>query len=97
VVLSRSGLTRLVDRLEAQGHVERRRCPSDARGAHAIITPSGMKRLRAAAGTHVASVRRLFLDRFSESELRTLAGLWERLELEAPFPGQPGCAPSDGD
>jgi DNA-binding MarR family transcriptional regulator len=96
VVLSRSGLTRLVDRLEAEGYVERRRCPSDARGAHAIITQAGRERLRDAVGTHVTSVRRLFLDRFSETELRTLAGLWERLELEAPAAGAPGCAPSDG-
>jgi DNA-binding MarR family transcriptional regulator len=80
IVLSRSGLTRLVDRLVAEGYVERRRCPSDARGALATLTPAGFERVRDAAGTHLQSVRRLFLDRFSGPELEALGSYWERLD-----------------
>jgi DNA-binding MarR family transcriptional regulator len=97
VVLSRSGLTRLVDRLESQGYVERHRCPSDARGAHAVITDTGMERLRSAADTHVAAVRRLFVERFSEAELRTMASFWRRLDVEGPSDQDAACSAPDGD
>ena len=82
VVLSRSGLTRLVDRLVEQGYVERRSCPSDARGALAAITPRGLERVREAAGTHIESVRRLFHDRLRRSDLEALDDCWERLAAE---------------
>ncbi len=62
VLLSRSGITRLVDRLEASGMVERSACASDARGAEAILTPAGLQRLRTATETHMAGVRRYYLD-----------------------------------
>ena len=62
VLLSRSGITRLVDRLEAAGMVERSVCPTDARGAMAALTPAGLDRLRAASGTHLDGVARYFLD-----------------------------------
>ncbi len=62
VLLSRSGITRLVDRLEADGMVERFACPTDARGSMASITHLGVSRLRAAARTHHDGVRRYFLD-----------------------------------
>jgi DNA-binding MarR family transcriptional regulator len=80
VLLSRSGLTRLVDRLEGEGLVERRSCPSDLRGQNALITDRGRKLFAEARGTHLAGVRREFLARLSESELAELAGLWERFE-----------------
>ena len=89
VVLSRSGLTRLVDRLTEQGYVERQRCPSDARGAHAVLTAAGLRRVRRAGPTHVASVRRLFHSRFSDDELRALGEFWERLAGPAGVGGQP--------
>jgi DNA-binding MarR family transcriptional regulator len=79
VLLSRSGLTRLVDRLERAGLVERRECEDDARGLLAIITEEGRELWTKARGTHLAGVRRLFLDRFSQEEQRTLGGLFERL------------------
>lgn len=79
VVLSRSGLTRLVDRLVQQGYVERRPCPSDARGALAVLTPEGLRRVREAAGTHIESVRRLFHARLRDSDLNALGDCWERL------------------
>jgi DNA-binding MarR family transcriptional regulator len=62
VLLSRSGITRLVDRLVAAGMVERSACTTDARGAEAALTGAGLERLRAASSTHLDGVRRLFLD-----------------------------------
>jgi DNA-binding MarR family transcriptional regulator len=79
VLLSRSGLTRLVDRLERQGLLKRERCESDARGLFAEITPEGRRAFAAARKTHLDGVRRLFLARFSPDELRTLGALWEKL------------------
>jgi DNA-binding MarR family transcriptional regulator len=79
VLLSRSGLTRLVDRLERDGLLKRTRCESDARGFFAEITPKGRRTFAAARETHLEGVRRLFLDRFSRAELRTLGGLWRKL------------------
>ena len=79
VLLSRSGLTRLVDRLEREGLLKRERCESDARGLFAEITPAGRQVFDAARRTHLDGVRALFLDRFSRDELRTLGGLWQKL------------------
>jgi len=79
VLLSRSGLTRLVDRLERQGLLKRERCESDARGLFAEITPAGRRAFAAARKTHLDGVRRVFLNRFSRDELRTLGGLWQKL------------------
>jgi DNA-binding MarR family transcriptional regulator len=79
VLLSRSGLTRLVDRLERQGLLRRERCASDARGLFAEITDEGRTVFAAARKTHLDGVRRLFLDCFSRDELRTLGGLWQKL------------------
>ena len=61
-LLTRSGMTRLVDRLEKQGLVRRERCAADGRGTYAVITPEGAARFAAARPTHIAGVRRLFLD-----------------------------------
>ena len=72
VILSRSGITRLVDRLEAQGAVERIACQTDARGQEARLTEAGLDRLRSAARTHLDGVHRLFLDRLSADELSAL-------------------------
>jgi DNA-binding MarR family transcriptional regulator len=80
VLLSRSGLTRLVDRLERDGLLKRERCDSDARGFFAEITPEGRRAFAAARKTHLDGVRRVFLSRFSREELRTFGDLWERLE-----------------
>jgi DNA-binding MarR family transcriptional regulator len=78
-LLSRSGLTRLVDRLERQGLLTRERCESDARGWFAEITPEGRRVFGAARKTHLDGVRRAFLSHFSRDELRTLGGLWQKL------------------
>jgi DNA-binding MarR family transcriptional regulator len=79
VILSRSGLTRLVDRLERDGLLVRESCPSDARGAFAKLTPAGHEKLRAARATHLAGVRSLFLDHFSAEEQELLGRFWERV------------------
>jgi DNA-binding MarR family transcriptional regulator len=77
--LSRSGLTRLVDRLERDGLIERCSCEHDARGAYACLTAIGRERLQAARGTHMAVIREQFLSRFTDSELGALAAMWERI------------------
>jgi DNA-binding MarR family transcriptional regulator len=79
VLLSRSGLTRLVDRLEREGLLRRAPCPSDARGAFAEVTPAGRARLAEARPTHLAGVRERFLSHFEAGELALLASLWERV------------------
>jgi DNA-binding MarR family transcriptional regulator len=79
VLLSRSGLTRLVDRLEKAGLVERQECRSDQRGFFAVITEQGRMLFREAAATHLEGVRRLFLAELSEDERRLLGELWARL------------------
>ena len=79
VLLSRSGLTRLVDRLVRTGLVERRECEEDARGLLAAITSDGRRLFTEARQTHLAGVRRLFLDRYSVEEQKTLGSLFERL------------------
>lgn len=77
--LSRSGLTRLVDRLERDGLLERCSCDHDARGSYACLTVVGHERVEEARVTHLAAVREHFLCRFSESELSVLAEMWERI------------------
>jgi DNA-binding MarR family transcriptional regulator len=79
VLLSRSGLSRLVSRLEKQGLLEREECASDARGAFASITDAGRERLAEARATHRAGVRDRFLDKLGERELRQLSRAWSRL------------------
>jgi DNA-binding MarR family transcriptional regulator len=88
--LSRSGLTRLADRLEKEGLLERCSCEHDARGAYACLTDLGRERLRAARGTHLAVVREQFFSRFSEVELSLLADMCQRI---APCNGadSPSC------
>ena len=77
--LSRSGLTRMVDRLERDGLLERCSCEHDARGSYACLTHAGRERLEAARGTHLAVAREQFLSHFSEAELTILADMWERI------------------
>jgi DNA-binding MarR family transcriptional regulator len=79
VLLSRSGVTRLVDRLERDGLVERIPCEDDARGQYAVLTERGREAFDAARATHLAGVRRLFLERLECDDLRRMAGYWERL------------------
>ncbi len=79
VVISRSGLTRLVERLEHRGLVERRRGDRDPRMTFARITRAGLDKLAEATPTHLEGVKRLFLDKLSAREARVLAGVFIRL------------------
>jgi DNA-binding MarR family transcriptional regulator len=77
--LSRSGLTRLVDRLEREGLLERCSCEHDARGSYACMTTDGRERLEEARVTHLAVVREHFFSHFGEGELSLMADMWERI------------------
>jgi DNA-binding MarR family transcriptional regulator len=82
LLLSRSGLTRLVDRLAAQGLVERHSCDSDRRGTYARLTDAGLERFREARPTHLRGVREHFLDHISERDLDRLGAVWKRIGPE---------------
>ena|SRR2546425_828265 len=79
VFLTASGITRLLDGLEREGYVERVRCDSDRRVTYAVLTEAGYEKLREAADTHMVGVQELFIGRFSEDELESLAGLLGRI------------------
>ena len=79
VELSRSGLTRLVDRLVGEGLVCREPSPDDARGTYTVLLPAGFERLRRAAPGHLAAIQRYFLAHFSDAELRELDALLRRV------------------
>ena len=79
LILTPSGVTRLLDGLERAGYVEKRSCDSDARVTYAVLTDGGLEKLREASETHFAGVRDLFEDRFTETELETLGALLARL------------------
>jgi DNA-binding MarR family transcriptional regulator len=83
ILLTPSGITRLLEGLERCGYVERASCESDARVTYAQLTRDGFEKLRAAAATHVEGIRAYFAERFSVAELKSLRALLERLPLEA--------------
>jgi DNA-binding MarR family transcriptional regulator len=78
-MLTRSGITRLVDGLVSGGFIERTSCASDARVSYAQLTDQGLAKLRHAGCTHVRSIRRLFLEHFNPEETGQLATLLGRL------------------
>lgn len=80
VLLSRSGLTRLVDRLENRGLLVRSRPPADVRQVYAEITDAGCDLLDQAAPAHVAGIRAQFLDRLTPADVDALAAIWRRLD-----------------
>jgi len=79
LILTASGVTRLLDGLERAGLVERAACANDRRVTYAVLTDAGRARLEAASDSHVASVRAFFEERFSDAELDRLAALLGRL------------------
>ena len=81
LLLTASGITRLLDGLEREQLVEKARCESDARVTYAVLTDIGLARLTAASETHVAGVQDLFESRFSAAEIETLAKLLGRLPV----------------
>ncbi|MGZ4289532.1 MAG: MarR family winged helix-turn-helix transcriptional regulator [Gaiellaceae bacterium] len=81
VVLTASGITRLLEGLERSGYVRKETCASDARVSYAKLTDDGRAKLRVAADTHLRGIDQLFLSRYSGSELATLAELLGRLPV----------------
>ena len=84
VLLTPSGITRLLDGLQRCRYVEKAACDTDARVVYAKLTDGGLAKLREATVDHVASIRALFGERFTEDELSTLCDFLERLQPEAP-------------
>lgn len=81
VLLTASGITRLLDGLERSGYVEKAFCSSDARVTYAKLTGAGRRKLDEARVTHLRGVEELFTGRYSGDELETLAGLLSRLPM----------------
>jgi DNA-binding MarR family transcriptional regulator len=77
-MLSRSGMTRLIDRLEREGMVGRSSCDKDGRGCYAVVTSEGREAFDAARTTYIAVVRSGFLSHFTVDEMRDLADLLQR-------------------
>jgi DNA-binding MarR family transcriptional regulator len=106
VLLSKSGLTRLIDRMETEGLVRRERCPSDRRGAFAVLTPEGRSTFRRAAPVHLRGIQEHFARHLDDDEAVTLNDALARVSsaarrtararqpgrLEPPSPGQPSQA-----
>ena len=78
-LLSRSGMTRLVDRLERQGLLARDTCASDARGCFAVLTDAGEALLAKARVTHLDGVRARFLAHLEPEDYERVSALWERV------------------
>jgi DNA-binding MarR family transcriptional regulator len=95
VLLSASGVSRLVDRLERGSLVRRERCSADGRGYWAVLTTHGESKFREARATHLAGVRRLFLRHFAGDDLTRLADYWERVLPGATKPVEPSGADDD--
>jgi DNA-binding MarR family transcriptional regulator len=79
LLLSPSGITRLLEGLERAGLCRRTTCPTDLRVAYAELTPEGRERLEAASCAHVGSIRALMEEHFSEDELHELGEMLARL------------------
>ena len=90
VVLTASGITRLLDGLERAGLVEREACSSDRRVVYAVLTDAGVEKLREASASHFAQIDELYGARFEEQELERLATLLSRLvEADDELPCDP--------
>lgn len=87
VLLSKSGVTRLIDRLVADGLVERGSCLVDARGAEAVLTDEGLTRLRAASKTHLRGIREHFLGVLQAADLEVLERTMTAVARRACPPG----------
>lgn len=94
--ISRSRLTHRVNRLEQEGLVRRSSCPTDRRGALAVLTEDGRERLLAAAPTHVDGLRRFLTQRLDHEELQTLTALLRKVLEGLGEPGIPALPPGIG-
>ena len=92
LMLTPSGVTRLLDGLERDGWVRKGQCDSDARVTYAVLTDEGRERLESAGRTHVGQIQEIFDQRFSAEELETLGALLGRLPGAA-VAGAESCSP----
>lgn len=83
VILSKSGVTRLIDRLVADGLVERSACLADARGAEAVLTDLGLARLRAASATHLRGITEHFLQPLRSTDVEALEVAMRAISVSA--------------
>jgi DNA-binding MarR family transcriptional regulator len=88
LLLTASGITRLLDGLERSGYVRKAQCASDARVTYAVLTDAGIEKLKAASETHMAGIRELFESRYTDDEIVTLGHLLARLSE----PGETDCS-----
>jgi DNA-binding MarR family transcriptional regulator len=93
ILLTASGITRLLDGLERSGFVERAACDTDRRVVYAVLTDRGHAKLREAAATHIEQIEGLFGQRFEASELETLVTLLGRLGDDG---SEEACEPPAG-
>jgi DNA-binding MarR family transcriptional regulator len=84
VLLTASGITRLLDGLEQSGLVERGSCASDRRVVYAVLTDAGLQKLREASRSHVAQIDELFAAHYGDEELETVGDLLSRIGGEDP-------------
>ena len=89
-LLSRSGMTRLVDRLERDGLLRRDTCSSDARGCFAVLTERGEEVLAGARATHLSGVRRRFLAHLDAEDVAALGVAFNKV-----LAGNPDLSPGD--
>lgn len=99
VTLSKSGVTRMVDRLVSDGLVERSACVADARGAEAVLTDRGLARLREASGTHLRGIDEHFLALLDSGDLavieRAMSSVARRAGAAEGGSEAERCAPDD--
>ena len=84
VLLTASGITRLLDGLEQSGYVERAACDSDRRVVYAVLTETGLQKLRDASTSHVAQIDELFGQHYDQTELERFGDLVSRLGDSGP-------------
>jgi len=89
VFISRSGLTRLVDRMEVGGLVKRSPAPDDRRRMMASLTDEGFRRLSEAAPGHVEALRQVMIDLLDDTDVRTLAAVMDKINAPVPVSALP--------
>ena len=94
VILSKSGVTRLIDRLVADGLVVRDQCLTDARGAEAVLTDKGLERLRRASRTHLRGIERHFFDVLDEEDLGAIRRAMVTVAEHAETASRPAAEPA---
>ena len=94
-LMSSGGFSRLADRLERRGLIERRRSPDDGRAFHAVLTRDGRALLRKAWRRQHSDLRRLFFDRLDDHHLRSLVDVWARLSPAEAYPSPATVRPAD--